>query len=335
MSSFPDDLRVKRAAAEWLTKHDRGLTPGEQDQFFQWLAADPRHGAWFSRHRDGWRRLDRLAEWRPEHGSEPNPDVLARPAHRPRWARPLFIGALAASLAFAAVGFWPSAPSFNAAPIAARTSSDGYERRVLEDGSVVELNHGAEIDVHFTAAERRVVLRRGEALFTVAKNPLRRFVVRARGVDVRALGTEFNVRLETASVAVLVTEGRVQVAPPALAPSTDPLPTVVAGEHVLVSLNAGIAPQITKTTEAQLEQVRSWRPQLLDFSSTPLAQVLAELNRRNRVQIVLNDPASARVPVVASIRSDNIEGFVSQVTTAVGLRAERRGEYEIVLHAAR
>lgn len=335
MSSLPDDPRVKRAAAEWVTKHDRGLTPGEQDQFFQWLAADPRHGAWFSRHCAGWQRLDRLSEWRPEHSSEPNPDVLARPAQRPSWARPLFIGALAASLAFAAVRFWPSAPTFDAATTTARTASGGYERRVLEDGSVVELNHGAEIDVHFTAAERRIVLGHGEALFTVAKNPLRPFVVRARGVDVRAIGTAFNVRLEAAAVAVLVTEGRIQVAPPAPAPSTAPLPTVVAGEHVLVSLNSRIAPQITKTTEAQLEQVRAWRPQLLDFSSTPLAQVLAELNRRNRVQILLNDPASSGVPVVASIRSDNIDGFVSLVTTAVGLRAERRGEYEIVLHAAR
>ena len=164
---------------------------------------------------------------------------------------------------------------------------------------------------------------------------------------VRAVGTAFNVRLDIASVEVLVTEGTVQVAPPAppaaiIPPSADaatpPSPLVVAGERAIIPLSAEaahVAPQIARTTEAELARLRAWRPRLLDFSSVPLAQVLAEFNRRNRVQLVLADPASARVPIVASIRSDNIEGFVSLVATAAGLRAEHRGDYEIVLRAAK
>ena len=346
-SSDSAETRIRREAAEWLTRQDRGLTAAEQDEFFQWQAADPRHGAWFARHRAGWRRLDAIADWRPEHGTEPNPDVLARPASRGPWSRPVFMTALAAALALAAVGLWSPAPLAATRTVPApHAAAGGYERRTLDDGSVAELNHGAEIEVNFTAAERRVILRRGEVLFTVAKNPQRPFIVRARGVDVRAVGTAFSVRLEAASVEVLVTEGKVQVAPPVIAtadtaavasPVTPPgpAPLVVAGERALVTLAAPSSPEITKTTEAQLARMRAWQPQLLDFSSTPLADVLAELNRRNRVQLVLADPASARVPIVASIRSDNIEGFVSLVTTAAGLRSERRGDYEIVLHAAK
>jgi transmembrane sensor len=63
--------------------------------------------------------------------------------------------------------------------------------------------------------------------------------------------------------------------------------------------------------------------------------VIAELNRRNRIQLVLEDDASAAVPIVASIRSDNLDGFVALVTAAAGLEAERRGDYEIALVAAR
>ena len=73
---------------------------------------------------------------------------------------------------------------------------------------------------------------------------------------------------------------------------------------------------------------------MLDFSSTPLEEVLSEFNRRNRVKLALADPKSARLPIVASIRSDNIEGLVSLVATAAGLQAERRSDYEIVLRAA-
>lgn len=338
-SSHPAVTRIRREAAEWLTRHDRGLTAAEQDEFFQWRAADPRHGEWFARHRAGWRRLDAIADWRPEHGTEPNPDVLARPVRRRPWMRPAFLAALAASLALAAIGFRPDRSAADSG--VTHVTAGGYERRLLDDGSVAELNHGAEIEVNFSAGERRVVLRRGEALFTVTKNPLRPFIVRARGIDVRAVGTAFNVRLEANAVEVLVTEGKVQVAP--TAPATvsasrapdGPPPLVVAGEKALVPLDTPKLPQITRTTPAELARLSSWQPQLLDFSSIPLRQVIAELNRRNRVQLVLADANRADTPVVASIRSDNVEGFVSLVTAATGLRAERRGDYEIVLLPAR
>ena len=339
-SADPTDQRARREAAAWLTKHDRGLTAAEQDEFFQWLAADPRHGQWFARHRAGWNRLDAIADWRPEHGAEPNPDVLAKPAVRPRWLRPAIVTAMAATFVLAAGTFWLRSTATPPIPTVAHGATGGYERRVLDDGSVAELNRGAEIEVNYTAGERRVVLRRGEAHFTVEKNPARPFVVHARGVAVRAVGTAFNVRLDSASVEVLVTEGKVQVAPPpalgVASPAAAPTsPLVAAGERATVPLAALAPPQVVLTTAAELARLRAWQPQLLDFASTPLAEVLAELNRRNRVQLVLADPSRARVPIVASIRSDNIEGFVSLVAGAAGLRAEHRGDYEIVLSAAK
>ena len=337
-SSDPAEQRARREAAAWLTKHDRGLTAAEQDEFFQWLAADPRHGAWFSRHREGWNRLDAIADWRPEHGTEPNPDVLAKPVARPRWLRPAVLVSLAASLALIGSAWWLRAPA--GTPTVARAETGGYERRVLDDGSIAELNRGAEIEVNYTAGERRVTLRRGEAHFIVEKNPARPFVVHARGVAVRAVGTAFNVRLEDAAVEVLVTEGKVQVAPPVTqvaAKASEPpaTPLVAAGERATVSFTSAAAPRIVRTTKAELARLRAWQPQLLDFASIPLVEVLAELNRRNRIQLILADPASARVPIVASIRSDNLDGFVRLVSQAAGLRAEPRGDYEIVLRAAR
>ena len=88
------------------------------------------------------------------------------------------------------------------------------ERLTLEDGSVVELNHGGKLEIDFSSETRRVRLVRGEANFTVAKNPERPFVVNAGGVDVRAVGTVFNVRLAREAVEVVVSEGRVKLERP-------------------------------------------------------------------------------------------------------------------------
>lgn len=337
MSALGDsnDLRARREAAAWLVKQDRGLEPAEQDEFFQWLAADPRNGEWFARHRQGWQRLDGITAWRPAEVGEPNPDVLALPEPA-RWRRPVWLAA-AAAIAIAAGTWWLVAPRDDAlVPAAAPVVSNEpirYEKRTLADGSVAELARGAELEVRYSTAERRVVLRGGEGTFSVEKDPVRPFIVQAADIEVRAIGTVFNVQHATGRVNVLVSEGKVQVAPPRLPPAKAPM--LVAGDRAVVPL-AGNAPlEVGRASEDDWSRLRAWQPQLLDFSSVPLADVIAELNRRNRVQLVLADPGKAAVPIVASIRSDNLEGFVNLVAAATGMTAERRGEYEIVLRAKR
>ena len=93
-----------------------------------------------------------------------------------------------------------------------------YERYELDDGSIVELNRGAQATVEFTEKNRLVSLDSGEAHFTIAKDSSRPFIVTARGVAVQAVGTIFNVKINEDSVNVLVTEGRVLVdhEPPAM-----------------------------------------------------------------------------------------------------------------------
>ena len=66
-------------AAAWLARRDRGFTAEEQDHYFEWLRADPRHGAAVARLEKTWGALDALAGWRPVHSARPNPDLLASP----------------------------------------------------------------------------------------------------------------------------------------------------------------------------------------------------------------------------------------------------------------
>jgi transmembrane sensor len=363
MSELPEkDAALEereRQAAAWVLRSDRGLTPAEQDEFFQWLAADPRHGEELARHRRHWQRLDRLVQWRPEHTAQPNPDLLAPPLRRRlRRLRPLSLALAAAAVVAAGVFLFRSAPAPvpPAAP-AARTAAATEGPKVLPDGSLIELNHGAVVSVDFTPAERRVRLEQGEAYFTVAKDKARPFIVSAHGVDVRAVGTMFNVRMDTAAVEVLVTDGRVQVnaatvtaaparegtarAEPAVreeAPSeAAPLiPLLEANQRAVVSLAPKPEPpQIATLTSREIERVLAWQHRLLNFSATPLSDVVAEFNRHNRVQLVLIDPELAAVRIDASFRSDNLDGFLRLLEMGFGARIEYRGESEILLRKGR
>lgn len=347
MSNLPENERplaqIELEAAAWVLRCDRGLTSREQDDFFQWLAANPQHGEQFARHRRHWNRVDALAQWRPEFTTHPNPDLLAPPPRRRlRRFLPLSL-AFAAAAAIAAVFFVAKPPGFKSPPAAGiRVSSAADDRRVLEDGSIVELNRGAQVTVDFTGGERRVRLDQGEAHFTVTKDAARPFVVTAHGIDVRAIGTAFNVRLDAAVVEVLVTEGRVRVdsphAVPADAPSDERLagaplvPVLEARQRAVVSLLARPEPaQIATLTPGEIERVLAWQHRLLDFTAAPLDEIVAEFNRRNVVQLILIDPDLGSVRLSASFRSDNIDGFVHLLEAGFGVKAEHRGGAEILL----
>ena len=149
--------------------------------------------------------------------------VGARSPERRHVRRPFFsAGAsrIAASfvivllLATAGVGGWfalsdrPSSRTYS-------TVMGEFRRISLGDGSTLSLNTNSEAKVTFSAKNRKVELVRGEGLFKVARDTSRPFDVHAGSTVVRAVGTEFSVRLrDESSVDVLVAEGKVSINPP-------------------------------------------------------------------------------------------------------------------------
>ncbi len=342
---FPFDNAIESSAAEWLVRHDRGLTPAQQDEFLSWLTASAAHRESFERHRQMWGDFNALKQWRPEHGTTPNPDLLARHRRPAPWRRPLPL-LLAAAAAFA-LAFWliPAAGPRADASLTFETAV--YRQEELPDGSVLDLNRGAHVVVQFSATERRVLLVQGEAQFSVAKNPARPFVVRAGGVDVRAVGTAFNVKLAGPNLEVLVTEGTVHVsqhtvvspaasAGPAPAPAPVVLAALTAGQRTVISVATVTAsPVVVQASVPEIARLLDWQPHLLDFESTPLAEVVETFNRRNPQHLVIGDEELRTLAIVASIRSDNVEGFVRLLEGTMGVRTERTEVGEIVLRRAR
>lgn len=333
---------IDATAAQWLARRDRGLNAAEQDDYLTWLRADPRHAAAVARHAAVLERMMGLGAWQPELSAEPNPDLFAPPARRP-WRVLAPVLAVAAALVLG-LFVWRSASPPVPAP--QKTFLRVNERQALADGSLVELKDGSRIEVQFTPGERRVRLT-GEAHFTVAKNPARPFVVEAGGVEVHAVGTAFNVRLDDAAVEVLVTEGKVRVEEPARAPATasataavraEPELVLSAGQRALVSLAPvakAEAPVVAAVSPEQVRAVLEWQTPRLQFFETPLADAVAEFNRHNRRPLVLADARLGAVPIGGTFRVDNVEGFVRLLELTVDVRSEARADGSIYLARTR
>ena len=329
-----NDPKLDRLIADWL--HDQ-ISPEDFQTLDRRLREEPAARTVLLRVAN----LDTgLREWAARHeisaawaGATAPAPPRAAPSLFRRWRWPL-AAAAAVALSVATYHFGTlSAPQ----PLAPGT-------RVLADGTVVELNGAAVIVSDYTATERRVRLERGEAHFTVTKDAARPFTVTAAGVAVRAVGTAFNVRLAGAAVEVLVTEGQVRLQPPPApiapgstgpaqpAPPATPEHTLAARQRAVVATaSPSAAPEIATLTPGEIARVLAWQHRLLDFTATPLGDIVAAFNRRNATQLVLADPGLAALRVSASLRSDNVFGFVKLLETGFAVRAERRGESEILL----
>lgn len=344
---------IAATAAAWLAQRDDGLTPAQAAEFARWRSADPRHEAAVAHLEATWSALQQLREYRPEAARHPDRDLL-RSAARPgrRWSFPALAAplALAAGLAVAVL-WWQHRPGDSAAaPMAMHaTTVDGYERVALADGSLLELNAASEVGVILSAGTRRVHLVRGEAHFTVAKDPGRPFEVEVGAVTVRAVGTAFNIRRAREGVEVLVTEGRVAVAAAAESARVgsgvagnvgrDAVPPTELGanERLVVpptGLRPSVPPPVERLTGEAVREALAWQAPRLVFLDTPLAEAIAQFNRRNVVQIELADPALGALPIGGNFRADHVDAFVRLLISGGDVVADTTRENRIVLRRA-
>ena len=325
-------------AASWVMRHDRGLSPAEQDEFLQWLAADPCNGEAMARHRRAWENFDRLAGLHASVPAVPDPDLLA-PRARPQrtwrrlawWAVPL---AAAAAIMLVIANRSGPVPVTSADASLAAAQLTPIEERTLEDGSTIRLNRGATVHVAFTPDERRVRLERGEADFAVAKDSARAFVVESGGVKIRAVGTAFNVRLTEQAIEVIVTEGIVAVAR-GDASDTGVLSALSAGERAFVPRAATGAPVVGQLSKEELDRRLAWQPRLLGFADESLSTIVKEFNRHNPVVLRVADPALRELRLTVRFRSDNVSGFLRLLAADFDVRSEPGADGEIVLRSAR
>ncbi len=331
------DAALREVAASWIVRRDRGLSASESVEFELWLAADKRHAAALNRAASAWSFLDRV----PEGVAAP---VIAMATRRRTFWRNFIVGgslAAAAALVIVAVSVGhrsghAAAPVLSVTP---PTAAPGPRQLTLSDGSVVELNRGAEITEQFTAAERRVVLVRGEAHFSVTKNPARPFIVRAGHVDVRAVGTAFDVNLESAAVEVLVTEGVVKLNPSADGTvrrglAAEAIPSLTPGQRAVVALTPAspeVAVVVTTVSQEEIAQTLAWQEPLLRLSGATLAEVAANFERRTGRRVVLADPALGGLRLGGRFRADDVEGFASVLAATLDIEVEHAADGALVL----
>ncbi len=160
----------------------------------------------------------------------------------------------------------------------------------LEDGSNIHLNTQSKLTVTFAQAERRVDMGYGEALFEVAHDGERPFIVSVAGRDVRVVGTKFNIRRFNRKLTVTVTEGVVDVVEGADAEKS----SNKSEDHIVepIRLIAGIQlvhdeqTAVSIIQQVDAEAFTSWRGDVLSYEDVPLTDVINDIERYIDIPVV-------------------------------------------------
>lgn len=313
---------VNAQAAEWLSRCQQGpLAPEMQRAFEAWLDASPHHAVAYARMEATWERAQRLRA---------APQAVARSGQhkRARVRRLSWAAAASVVLLAGAAAWWALQPE------AYRTVIGQRSDVALQDGSRVELNTASELHVAYSREGRDVYLRSGEALFHVAHDPGRPFVVHAGNATVRAVGTVFNVRLrERDVVEVTVTEGTVAVdetsRPAADARNRVEAPRMVQAGAGVVAGPGAIAP-VALTVEA-VQQRTAWQRDLIELRGETLEQAVTEFNRYRSAPMVLGDPRLASIRVGGTFATDESDKFIGALGPGFGVTSVKGADGTLYL----
>lgn len=307
------------AAAAWFAKLRAPVVDAATLQAFYAWRADPAHDAAYGRIEALWRQGEGLQD-DPQiraavHDALARGEGLARPLGEVGRRAAVAAAAGVLILAAAGAGIWLTRPP-------SYETAVGEQRQVaLADGSKVLLDTDSRIVARLDAETRQVALTRGRAMFFVAGDPARPFVVSAGSAAIEATGTQFDVGRRADQVQVVLVEGAVEVRDRAAGAAWRLRP----GEQI--TTGADRAPTRTDARAAV-----SWTRGELVFHDRPLAQALDDANRYSRRKIRLTsrrDIAAAEVNGV--FRTGDVDALAEAVAHLYALDLSRGPNGDLLL----
>lgn len=184
---------------------------------------------------------------------------------------------------------------------------------LLPDGTKVWLNQSSVLKYPraFEGKERHVYLD-GEAYFEVARNHEKPFTVKSQAMDVRVLGTSFNIkcRPDNSFAETTLVEGEVEVKDK----SDKGRITLLPGQKAV--LNRVTGRMQVKQVDPKMEIV--WHNDLIPFEKSSIFQIAAALERFYGVKIILSpDVDSTNTYSGVLKKKDNIESVLNSLRNSI------------------
>lgn len=194
----------------------------------------------------------------------------------------------------------------------------------LSDGTRIWLNSGSKLvyPSHFDKGDREVYLE-GQAYFSVTHAENAPFYVHTKDMEVKVLGTEFDVSAydDDTYTATVLTKGSVELTTQRQGIFGSKKTKITPGTRAVIDQGRAAL----QTQQVDVQEYVSWKDGYLVLNSAPLAEILKKLSRFYRIDIELKQPKLAGVTFGGTLElQDDVRRVLEALSLVTGLNYKQQ-----------
>lgn len=315
----PAQEHRRAQASQWLARlKSVPVSKGTLDAFFEWRR-DPANAEAFAQAESLWNEIGRSGD-RPALLRLTQEAYLRTGAGRKRGRslRPLLAMGAGVMLAILVTGWW----MFRSDRVEDFATLIGEQKALaLADGSQIRLDTQTRLNARIESDARQIRMDHGQAMFEVAHDRTRPFLVKAGDVEVEATGTKFDVRFIDGVTTVALFEGGVDI-------------RVNGSDRIHLTpgeMWSSRPDRAAGVSSVDTRRALAWTQGRVVFDATPLSDAIVEINRYTPHKVVLSASGRKNDPISGSFTTGDPSGFLKAVAALLLLDVEKRSDGGFVL----
>ncbi len=312
---------INEEAILWLIKEQEGLSTCEKKELEQWLNESKEHKeAYISNKliRETFKSL-------PNNKKEELKEKANTGIKRAKFIQKIrYFSTAAIFLLAVGIGSYKyyidfTNPSFSKALISNNKIENKY---LLPDNSKIVLDVNSTMNIDYYKNRREVTFPKGKAVFYVAKDKSRPFIINASNAQIEVLGTSFEVSNLNDKVSIKVKEGTVKISKK----EYDKIKTIITltkKEQLTLNRNG----KVSDYGKIELERIATWEKGFLSFYKTPLKTVIKEFSRYIDIDVKYENEDIAYTAITGKFAINEFNKFLEALPKIYPLKLDRDKNY--------
>ncbi len=301
---------IDEQAISWLIIEKEGLTQIQKKELESWLEENPSHEKSYNTNKLLRQRFSSLSNSTKAKLIE----KANQGAKKTRFIEKTKKFAIAASI-FLCLGF---GADYYFVPVYSQSFVSAQEPQstlTLPDESKIVLDVHSNMNIKYYKSSRKVDFIDGRAVFYVAKDKEKPFIIKTKDAKIEVVGTAFEVSNINDSLSVKVKEGTVKVS------FDKKVAYLNKSDEVFIGKN-----QEAKLVKTKLENIATWEKGFLLFDKTSLKDSLDEFSRYVDINIEYANQKVAQTQITGKFSIDDFDKFLFALPKIYSIKVERNQE---------
>lgn len=197
----------------------------------------------------------------------------------------------------------------------------------LPDDSIIDLDVKSNINVQYYENKRSVTLKEGKALFSVAKNKNKPFIVKAGNTSIEVLGTKFEVIKVDDNTKINVLEGLVRV---------DYVDQNTGNKRSIIQLQKEESMLLSKKgkvlnySKINSDTIANWKNDIIQFKETSLKDAVVMFSRYSDQKIQFDNYDIQNLKISGKFNTSQYESFLESIQLIYPIKIEKKGKITII-----